>query len=60
MQAKRREWRAQDLVVPELKALQPKITQDTVNQMRSERAVGTKDELNAQLQKRASAAVGPH
>jgi hypothetical protein len=51
---------AEEVVVPQIRAVQSKVAQDVLTQMRSERVVGTKEEIMNEHNKRTTAAVGPH
>jgi inner membrane protein COX18 len=47
LQAKRREWRIQDIVVPQIEKLKPTLIQSVLREMKSANVSGTKQELQA-------------
>lgn len=51
---------AEEVVVPQIRAVQSKVAQDVLTQMRSERVAGTKEEIIKEHNKRTTAAVGSH
>ncbi|TFY58031.1 hypothetical protein EVG20_g8310 [Dentipellis fragilis] len=55
--AKKRQWRAEELVAPVVIAEQPKVQERILNEMRHERMRGSKDELRQQFTKRVQKAV---
>jgi mitochondrial inner membrane protein COX18 len=55
--AKRRQWRAEDLVVPALKEARPLVQQQILHEMRVEQPRGTKEELRQMYSKRVQKAV---
>jgi hypothetical protein len=55
--AKRRQWRAEDLVVPALKEARPLIQRQILHEMRVDQPRGTKEELNQMYSKRVQKAV---
>ncbi|KAA1466325.1 hypothetical protein DENSPDRAFT_25878 [Dentipellis sp. KUC8613] len=55
--AKKRQWRAEELVAPVVIAEQPKVQERILNEMRQERVRGSKDELREQFTKRVQKAL---
>lgn len=59
MQAKKRQWRAEDLALPQLKKERPQILQQIVQDMKRDGFRGTTDEAAMEHSKRAMPIVRP-
>ncbi|KAH7914208.1 60Kd inner membrane protein-domain-containing protein [Hygrophoropsis aurantiaca] len=57
--AKRRQWRAEEQVLPVLEALKPVVSKKILTEMKTAKVRGTKEELQAMHSKRMKAILGP-
>ncbi len=56
-QAKKRQWRVEELVIPSLKETRPLVEKQVVHEMHVERVLGTKEELNRKFRERVQKVV---